>query len=51
MNKFKITLGNYSYGIRKTTSGMFYIVRSFSHKGYKKWQAGKLLNKSGIISL
>jgi len=45
----KITLGNYTYGIRKTTKGVFYIVRSFSHKGFVKWEKGLLQNKAGIL--
>ena len=49
MNKIKITFGNYTYGIRKTTKGKFYIVRSFSHNGFIKWQKGLLENGSGII--
>lgn len=44
-----MTIGNYNYGIRKTTKGKFYIVRSLSHKGFIKWQKGLLQNKAGIL--
>jgi len=49
MKNLKITIGNYSYGIRKTTKGEFYIVRSFSSKGFAKWEKGLLQNRAGII--
>lgn len=47
----QITLLNYSYKLKKTTQGEYYIARSFSNRGYKKWKLGKLQNKSGIINL
>lgn len=47
----KITLFNYTYALKKTTKGEYYITRAFSHRGFKKWKAGKLQNKSGIINL
>jgi len=47
----KITLKNYTYQLKRLTTGEYYIVRSFSHRGFKKWQAGILKNKSGIINL
>jgi len=49
LNK-KLTLGNYTYQLKKTTSGVFYIARAFSSKGFEKWKAGKLQNRAGIIS-
>lgn len=47
----KITLGNHKYGMKKTTGGDRYITREFSKKGFKKYQEGKLENKSGIIEI
>lgn len=47
----KITLFDYTYKLKKTTSGIYYIARCFSKTGFKKWEAGKLQNKSGIINL
>lgn len=46
----KITLYNYTYKLKKTTKDEYYIARSFSNRGYKKWQLGLLKNRSGIIS-
>lgn len=51
MLNIKITLGNYTYQLKKTTGGVYYIARSFSYKGFKKWEKGILQNKSGIINL
>lgn len=51
MLNIKITLGNYTYQLKRTTSREYYIARSFSAKGFNKWQAGKLQNRSGIINL
>lgn len=48
---FKITLWNYTYELKKLTTGEYYIARSFSNRGYKKWKLGKLQNRSGIINL
>lgn len=46
---FKITLGNYTYRLKRLTTGKYYIVREFSAKGFKKWNAGKLQNRAGIL--
>ena len=46
---FKITLGNYTYKLKRLTTGKYYIVREMSHKGFKKWKAGLLQNKAGIL--
>ena len=48
---FKITLGNYTYKLKRLTTGKYYIVREMSHKGFKKWQAGQLQNGFGIVSM
>lgn len=45
----KLTLGNYTYKLKRLTTGRFYIVREMSSRGFKKWQAGKLQNKAGIL--
>lgn len=46
---FKITLGNYTYKLKRLTTGKYYIVREMSNRGFKKWQAGKLQNRAGIL--
>lgn len=45
----KITLGNYTYKLKKLTTGKYYITRQMSHKGFEKWKAGKLQNRAGIL--
>ena len=47
----KITIINYTYALRKTTQGKYYITRAFSKRGFKKWQQGLLKNRAGIINL
>lgn len=45
----KITLGNYTYKLKRLTNGKYYIVREMSHKGFNLWKKGKLSNKAGIL--
>lgn len=45
----KITLGNYTYKLKRLTTGKYYIVREMSKKGFKKWQAGKLQTRAGVL--
>ena len=47
----KITFNNYTYQLKKLTCGEYYIARSLSKKGFKKFEEGKLSNRSGIINL
>ena len=49
MQNLKITLGNYTYKLKRLTSGKFYIVREMSNKGFKLWEKGLLQNKAGIL--
>lgn len=47
----KITLWNYSYELKSTTRGKYYIARTMTKRGFSKWKKGKLQNKSGIINI
>lgn len=47
--RIKITLWNYTYKLKKLTSGKYYITREFSQRGFKKFMSGKLQNNSGIV--
>jgi hypothetical protein len=46
---FKITLGNYTYKLKRLTTGKYYIVREMTKRGFNKWKAGKLQNRAGIL--
>ena len=47
--KLKITLGNYTYRLKRLTTGKYYITREMSHKGFDLWKVGKLQNRAGIL--
>jgi hypothetical protein len=47
----KITLKNYTYKLKRLTTGKYYIVREFSKRGYKKFDAGKLQNRAGVLTI
>lgn len=47
----KITLLNYSYELKSTTRGIYYIARTMTKRGFEKWKKGKLQNRAGIINI
>lgn len=51
MKTFKLTIGNYTYALKRLTTGKHYITRTMTSKAFKKFLAGKLSLRSGIVNI